>query len=180
MQLALIYGTQLGNTEEVAEKIIEQFQADYEFELVDVNDIRAENLNDWEFVICGIPTWDIGQLEYGWSDLYDDLDNVEINTSIAMFGLGDQGGYPETYQDAMGILYKKLIERGANGCIGFTSTSGHSFEKSEAIIDDKFCGLALDEDQQHDLTEIRIEEWVNDIKKHLSSLLNNKKCIHQE
>jgi len=170
MKYAIIYGSQLGNTEAIAEKMATYFKPELEFEVIDVNEISANDLNNWDFVICGIPTWDVGQLEYGWSDLYEDLDDVEINTTIAMFGLGDQLGYPDTYQDAMGILYKKLIERGAKGNIGFTTTEGHDFDESVAIIDDLFCGLALDEDQQLELTDSRMEEWTNDIKQVLKNL----------
>ena len=77
----------------------------------------------------------------------------------------------DTYQDAMGILYRKLIERGARGNIGFTSTDGHDFEVSDALIDGKFCGLAIDEEQQPDLTEARVLDWAEQIKKELADFL---------
>ena len=55
----------------------------------------------------GIPFWDVGQLEYCWQDIYEQLDNVDCSgLKVAMFGLGDQYSYQDTYQDAMGLLYK--------------------------------------------------------------------------
>ena len=170
MQVALIYGTLLGNTENVAEAIIEELKPDYDVELVDVCQITANDLDKWDLLICGIPTWDIGQLEYGWSDVYDDMDSVDLDLIVTMFGLGDQHSYTETYQDAMGILYRKFIERGARGNIGFTSTDGHTFEGSDALVDGKFCGLAIDEEQQPDLTESRVTSWVAQVKAELAAL----------
>lgn len=171
MQAALIYGTLLGNTENVAEAIIEELKPEYDVEMVDVCSITASDLNNWDFLICGIPTWDIGQLEYGWSDVYEELDTVDLDLVVTMFGLGDQSSYRDTYQDAMGILYRKLIERGARGNIGFTPIDGHDFEVSDALVDGKFCGLAIDEEQQPDLTEERVTSWVAQIKEELASVL---------
>ena len=165
MKAALIYGTCTGNTEHVAGLIVEALKPEIEVESVDVFKIKPEQLNDWDFVICGIPTWDVGELEYGWSDIYDQLDEVDLDVTVAMFGLGDQGTYAETYQDAMGILYEKLLERGATGGVGFMPTETHDFDESRGVIDGKFCGLALDEDMQRDLTDERIAEWAANLKK---------------
>ncbi len=165
MKAALIYGSCTGNTGCVAELLIEQLKPEVELETVDVNTVSAEDLGSYDFALCGIPTWDIGELEYGWQEIYDSLDGVDLsNLTVAMFGLGDQGTYDETYQDAMGILYKKFLECGATGGIGFTSTETHEFEGSLGVIDGMFCGLALDEDSQSELTEERIQEWVGSIK----------------
>jgi flavodoxin I len=171
VKTALIYGTCTGNTEHVAGLIKEALMPEIEMETVDVFKIKPDQLNDWDFVICGIPTWDVGELEYGWSDIYDHLDEVELNVTVAMFGLGDQGTYAETYQDAMGILYEKLIERGATGGVGFTDTESHEFDDSRAVIDGKFCGLAVDEDMQRDLTDLRITAWAEGLKKSWPEIL---------
>jgi flavodoxin I len=165
VKAALIYGTCTGRTEYVAEQIIEALKPEIELEMVDVYKIKAADLAQWEFMLCGIPTWDVGELEYGWADVYDNLDDVDLpNSTVAMYGLGDQGSYADTYQDAMGILYKKLLERGARGGIGFTPTDSHEFDESLGVIDGQFCGLAIDEDNQEDLTEERIEEWAKSMK----------------
>ena len=104
MKAALIYGTCTGSTWHAAELIVEALKPEIELESVDVNSITANDLNNWDFLVCGIPTWDVGELEYGWSDLYDNLDDTDLNVMVTMFGLGDQYTYAETYQDAMGIL----------------------------------------------------------------------------
>ncbi len=165
---ALVYGSCTGKTEELSETLRDAFLPELELQIVDIATLEASDLKQYELVICGIPTWDVGELEYGWQDVYDNLDGVDLSgLTIAIFGLGDQFNYSETYQDAMGILYEKLIECGATGGIGFTSTEGHEFEGSRALIDDQFCGLALDEDNQDELSEARIKGWVAQVKPEL-------------
>ncbi|KES14158.1 hypothetical protein GASC598B02_001870 [Gilliamella apicola SCGC AB-598-B02] len=40
-----------------------------------------------------------------------------------------------------------------------------SFEASKSLVDDThFVGLAIDEDRQPELTEERINNWVNQVK----------------
>jgi len=170
MKSALIYGTCTGNTEYVAELIVKALRPEIELECIDVFKITPESLNEWDMVIVGIPTWDVGELEYGWSDIYDNLDSVELDVKVAMFGLGDQGNYPDTYLDAMGILYTKLVERGATGGFGFTATEGHDFDASKAVIDGQFCGLAVDEDLQPDQTEERVLTWASELKRSMFTL----------
>lgn len=165
MKVALIYGTCTGNTEFAAELVAKALQPEVQVECIDVFKITPESLNDWDVVIAGIPTWDVGELEYGWSDIYDQLDTVELHTTVVMFGLGDQGNYPDTYLDGMGILYDKFLERGAKGGLGFSDTEGHDFDESKAVKDGRFCGLALDEDLQPDQTEARVSAWADELKR---------------
>ncbi len=174
MKCGLIYGSCTGKTEDVADLIKKALAPEIELELLDVNSIEAKEMADWDFLICGIPTWDIGELEYGWQGVYDKLDQVDLSgLTVSIFGLGDQYGYPETYQDAMGILYKKLLERGARGGIGFTSTEGHEYQESLGVIDGRFCGLALDEDCQMELTDERIGAWAVQLKDEWTKVVAN-------
>ena len=83
---------------------------------------------------------------------------------MALFGLGDQFGYGDYFVDAMGWLHDHMTNAGAN-VIGQWSTDGYDFEESRAANADKsaFCGLAIDEDQQFELTDKRIEQWVEQL-----------------
>ena len=40
-------------------------------------------------------------------------------------------------------------------------------KSGKAQVEDKFVGLILDEDNQSDLTDERIENWVNEIKENI-------------
>ncbi|TEY22890.1 flavodoxin, partial [Campylobacter sp. CH185] len=63
----------------------------------------------------------------------------------------------------MGKLAQNLKDAGAN-LVGEVSTDGYTFEASDAVVDGKFVGLALDNDNQEDQTESRIDAWVEQIK----------------
>ena len=172
MKSALIFGSNTGNTGYVAGLIIEALKPEITLDIIDVEDVDAEALSRLDFALCGIPTWDVGQLEQGWNEIFVRLDEVDLDgLTVAMFGLGDQSTYIETYQDAMGILYRKMIERGARGGIGFTSTDSHHYEGTRGTVDGMFCGLALDEDSQPELTEERIEEWAHSVKQAWPSIV---------
>ncbi|MEO1404790.1 MAG: hypothetical protein AAFV72_26600, partial [Cyanobacteria bacterium J06635_1] len=43
-------------------------------------------------------------------------------------------------------------------------TDGYDFNESLAIRNGKFCGLALDEDNESDKTETRIQTWATQVK----------------
>ena len=175
MKSALIFGSNTGNTGYVAGLIIEALKPEIVLETIDVSDIDAETLSTLDFALCGIPTWDVGQLEQGWNEIFERLDEVELDgLTIAMFGLGDQSTYIETYQDAMGILYRKMVERGASGGIGFTETDGHHYQGSLGTVDGMFCGLALDEDSQPELTEERIARWAASVKASWPSVMASR------
>lgn len=55
-------------------------------------------------------------------------------------------------------LYDAAVEAGATVLPG-VSTDGYTYDGSEAIDGDKFLGLALDEVNEDDKTEERINAW---------------------
>lgn len=174
MNIALFYGTCTGKTEAVAEQIKEALGEDFLTTYEDVSQIEPKDLEKYDVIIAGIPTWDVGELQYDWQDIFDKLDEVNLaGKKVLMFGSGDQAGYPDTYQDAIGIVYDKFLARGATGGLGFTDASTHEYEasKGEKIVGGKkmFCGLAVDEDCQPELTEQRVADWCAQIKSELGA-----------
>ena len=168
MKIALFYGTCTGKTEAVSEQIRDELGDDFFDIFEDVSQIEPADLEDYDAIFAGIPTWDVGELQYDWQDIFDRLDEVDLaGKKIFMFGTGDQAGYPDTYQDAIGIVYLKFLERGAVGELGFTDPATHEFEASKGIIDGKFCGLAIDDDCQPELTEERIAQWCGQVRDEL-------------
>ena len=108
-----------------------------------------------------IPTWDYGELQEHWEEIWDEIDEVNWqDKQVALYGLGDQVGYPEWFLDAMGYLHAKLLALGARPC-GYWPSEGYEFEASNALTADgqAFVGLALDEENEFDLSETRIRQW---------------------
>jgi flavodoxin I len=162
-KIGLFYGTQTGKTEEVAETIRTQIGES----IVDIYDMSQVDVGDFDGytnLIIGCPTWNIGELQSDWEGFFPELDDMDFSgKTVAYFGTGDQIGYADNFQDAMGILEEKISSRGGK-TIGAWPIDGYEHTESKAIKNGKFVGLAIDEDNQSDLTESRIKTWVSQIK----------------
>ena len=158
----IFYATSTGNTEEVANKIHEKLNG---FDLIDIATEGISKINDYSFIIIGTPTWGCGELQDDWQDSFEELKEIDFsNKIVALFGLGDQETYSDEFVNAMGTMYEALKSKGAN-IIAFTSTDGYNFEDSSAVINNQFVGLAIDEDNQCELTDERVDNWCKEILK---------------
>ncbi|MFP4319302.1 MAG: flavodoxin FldA [Phormidium sp.] len=163
-KIGLFFGTQTGNTESAAEMIQSALGGDSVVTLHDVAEADLDDFSEYDCLIIGCPTWNIGELQSDWEGLYDELDALDFSgKKVAYFGVGDQIGYAENFQDAMGMLEDKISQLGGV-TVGHWPTDGYEFEESKALRDGKFVGLALDEDNQPDLTEERVQAWTSQLK----------------
>lgn len=157
----IFYATSTGNTEEVANKIHEKLDG---FELIDISSDGVDKMNDCESIVLGVSTWGEGELQDDWEDCFDDIQEIDFkDKKVALFGLGDQESYGHEFVDALGIMYETLVEQNAK-IIGKTSIDGYEYDYSKAEVDGEFVGLVIDEDNQEDLTDERVEKWCNEIK----------------
>lgn len=162
--IGIFFGSTEGNTERVVSKIQEVLGGDGTAVLHNVNSATADDMAPYENVILACPTWEIGQLQEDWNGFIDELADVDFNgKKVTYVGLGDADGYPDTFLDALGIIHEKIKDSGAT-FVGAWPTEGYDFEASKGVIDGKFLGLAIDEDNQKDLTEERIKKWVDQLK----------------
>ncbi len=163
-KIGLFFGSTTGNTQDIAERIQKEFGGEDVVKLHEISEVEDNEFEDYENIIIACPTWDIGQLQSDWEGYYPELDEADFSgKKVAYFGAGDQEGYADNFQDAMGILEEKVSELGGK-TVGYWSTDGYDFNESQAIRNGKFVGLALDEDNQDDLTDERISAWVKQLK----------------
>lgn len=163
-KIGLFYGTQTGNTQTAAEDIQKALGGSSVVELNNVANADPEDFASYECLIIGCPTWNVGELQADWEGFYEELDRVDFSgKKVAYFGPGDQVGYADNFQDAMGILEEKISALGGQ-TVGYWSTDGYDFGDSKAVKNGKFVGLALDEDNQSDLTDSRIKQWATQLK----------------
>jgi flavodoxin I len=164
--VGLFYGSSTGITEYIAAEITVAWQAAGMKPIQAVNigkDNDLAQLLDFDCLILGVPTWNIGQLQDDWDILFPQLDRLDFSSKkIALFGVGDQYGYPDNFLDALGILGDKLRERGAT-LVGDWYDEHYEFTASRAFVADKFIGLGLDETHQAKLTLARIQQWIAQI-----------------
>jgi len=166
MSIGIIYGSNGGTTQSVAEMIQDKLGLDSE--LVDIADASTDTFLKYDKMIIGSSTWGDGELQDDWDDKFNDYKSVEFGgKTVAFFGTGDQDGYDDNFLDAMGTLHLVALENGATIVGDGWSSEGYYFEESTAIRDGAFVGLAIDEDNQDDLTEGRVIEWTGIIREHL-------------
>ncbi|HEY9767159.1 MAG TPA: flavodoxin FldA [Coleofasciculaceae cyanobacterium] len=164
-KVGLFYGSTTGKTEAAAEAIQDALGGENIVALHEIADVTDNDFSNYDRLIISCPTWDVGELQSDWEGFYeDDLDQIDFSgKKVAYFGTGDQVGYPDNFQDAMGILEAKISSLGGE-TVGYWSTDGYEHEASKAEKNGKFVGLALDEDNQSELTDKRIQSWTTQLK----------------
>ncbi|OKH54537.1 flavodoxin [Calothrix sp. HK-06] len=192
-KIGLFYGSTTGNTDAIAELIRNEFGKGL-IDLHCMAEATEQDFADYDNLIIGSPTWGFGKLQHDWEIFFPKLDDINFRgKKVAYFGLGDQVEYPRNFVDAMGILAAKITSLGGIR-VGSWSTEGYQFEESKALINFKpvelsngsialvesqvihvsngvrasiqgdFVGLAIDEDNQPELSIERIRVWVAQIK----------------
>lgn len=160
-KVGIFYGSTTGVTEYIANRIAEKIDGAEVFNI----DGNVDELENYDVLLLGTSTWGFGDLQDDWQAVLDDLANLNLaGKKVAYFGSGDQGTFSDTFMDGMAIINEEISKTGAT-VIGNTSTEGYEFNESRAVEGDKFLGLALDEVNQSDLTDERIDAWVEQIKK---------------
>jgi flavodoxin I len=160
--IAIIYGSSTDNTKNVALKIAQKLSGENVL-LRDVSTVKFSDLADCPNIILGTSTWGLGDLQDDWNDHLTDLQSINLEgKTLAFFGLGDSSSYSDTFADGMGLLYEAVEGKGFN-LTGEFPVDGYSFDSSKAVKNGKFIGLAIDEDNESDLTEQRLNEWIANI-----------------
>ncbi|WP_392561816.1 flavodoxin FldA [Orbus sturtevantii] len=166
-KVGIFFGSDTGNTEKVAEQIQQLLGSD-QADLYDIAKSTKEQIEKYQFLFFGIPTWYYGESQCDWDDFSPTLELIDFTgKTVAIFGCGDQEDYAEYFCDAMGTIRDIIEPKGAK-IVGHWSTEGYYFESSKSLVDDThFIGLAIDEDRQADLTEERITQWVAQVKEEM-------------
>jgi len=158
--IGLFYGSDTGTTEIVVEKIKDAFSKD--IEIHNIANCSKEDIEKYDKLIFASSTWGDGDLQADWEDFENNLDNIDFsNKTIALVGLGDQEGYSDTFCNCLSHFYKYV---NSGNLVGKTSTDGYHYDDSESVIDNEFVGLAIDDVNQDELTDERIEAWVKNIE----------------
>ena len=152
----VVFGSSTGTCESIADKIAAKLGVD----CLNVHDLTADVVAAHDNLILGTSTWGSGEMQDDWYDGVKVLRGADLNgKTIALFGCGDAESYGDTFVGGMGELYDAIKDSGAK-FIGSVSTDGYDFSDSDAVVDGRFIGLPLDDVNEDDRTDGRIDEWI--------------------
>lgn len=174
-KIGLFYGSTTCYTEMAAEKIqqrLDELMGCSCVELFNIKDASLTKTAQFDILIFGISTWDFGELQEDWESSWQDIASLNLTgKTVAIFGLGDQQGYGDWFQDAVGMLHDQLAVLDCE-FVGYWPNQGYEFSQSKALTEDGefFVGLSLDDENQFDLSEQRIDQWCQQIQTELAAL----------
>ena len=152
----VVFGSTTGTCEDLANRIAEKLGAD----VINVTDLSADNITAYDNLLLGTSTWGAGELQDDWYDGVETLKGADLTgKTVALFGCGDSAGYGDTFVGGLYPLYEAAQSAGAT-IVGQVSTDGYTYDDSEAVVDGQFVGLALDEVNEPDQSDARIDAWI--------------------
>lgn len=167
-EIAIFYGSTTCYTEMASEKIQTELESiasqqgiEANISMFDIKEHALEKSTQYDLVLYGISTWDFGELQEDWESTWDDIKALNLaGKTVAVFGLGDQLGYADWFQDALGMLHDELIVLNCD-VIGYWPNQGYEFTASKALTEDGefFVGLSLDDENQYDQSDERVKQW---------------------
>ncbi|MFA6701643.1 MAG: flavodoxin [Dysgonamonadaceae bacterium] len=159
--IAILYGSSGGNTESVAKRLNEIL--DGNADLYDVANVKLDEIKSYPYYILGTSTTGIGDLQDDWEGFLPTFKKLDLtDKKIAIFALGDSGSFSSSFAQSMRILYDAVKDQVT--VIGEVEDEGYTYDESDAVIDGKWVGLAIDEDNEYDLTEDRLQGWSKKLK----------------
>ena len=160
--IAILYGTSGGNTESVAKSIRNLF--DDEADLYNVDTIKIDDISPYKYLILGTSTTGIGDLQDDWDSFLPTFSKADLSDkTVAIFALGDSASFSSSFAEAMKVIYDALKDK--TKIVGFVDDEGYTYDDSTAVVDGRWVGLPIDEDNEYDQTDARLEAWVEELKK---------------
>ncbi|MFZ2407194.1 MAG: flavodoxin [Methylobacter sp.] len=172
-KVGVFFGTDTGNTRRIAKDIATSLGSVVAAKPVNVRNATVEDMLVYDTLILGTPTYGEGQLPglstgnatTSWEEFLPTLAGYDFSgKKVAIYGLGNQKSYPVEFVDAMFYVYEQFKQCGAI-LIGAWDTEGYNFKSSKAVVDNRFVGLALDQENQKELTPERLDTWLKMLAK---------------
>lgn len=156
----VVFGSSTGTCEGIAGDIAAKLGVD----AINVSDFTADVIAENDNLILGTSTWGAGEVQDDWYDGLNVIKGADLTgKTVALFGCGDSSSYSDTFCGGMAEIYNAVKEKGAS-VVGAVDDSDYSYDDSEAVIDGKFVGLALDNDNEEGKTAGRIDAWIKSIE----------------
>ena len=162
---AIFFSPVGGNVNSVAIKLAELIGND-KIDIIPVKEAGNEDVDKYNQIILagstvGADHWTNEMLVDEWEEFFAKIGEYSFEKKkVAIVGLGNCVLYPEHFADGMADLYKRVTKQNAE-VFGFFKAKEYDYTDSESVNEDGFfCGLAIDEDNEPELTTERLEKWI--------------------
>lgn len=162
--IGIFYGSDTGATEQVAELLANKLGVDSS-NVYDVASVDKAKIEGYDVLLFGSSTQGYGDLQGNWEDFVEVVKKADLSQKkVGVFGLGDSSSYSDTFCDAIGVISSAALKAGATLIGDKVDVSDYTFDESVSAKDGFFCGLALDEDNESEKTDERLNNWIVQLK----------------
>jgi len=167
MNIGIFCGTAGGTSMKIANSLALAFGVDEQNVInmeEDFDDV--DQLLEYDLLFLGSSTWGQGDVHHEWVEPLFEIESNNIDFSgktVAFFGAGDSVKHSENFCSALGKLHKTFVNAGATP-IGEIPKYDYSYTFSLAQKGEMFCGLGIDEHNEANKSETRIQEWIKILK----------------
>jgi len=167
--IAVLYASISSRTRRVALEIVKEFSP-LHAEAFDLRD-GLQGVGNCKLMLLGSPTYGVGEWHHLWEKSSLQFDQLDLNWStqpVGIFALGDAKHHPETF--ARAIVHLHGIVTRLNAKLIGESDIDESYDRAlcnPLLISGKFPGLVLDQVKQRRLSQVRIKNWVEQLKQEL-------------
>lgn len=162
--IGLFYAPTGGNVHKVAKRIKQKLSG-RKVDMFYIRDIEPAQFLNYRTLILvsstlGKEAWNNDENDE-WAAFMPGMQKLALNErQVALVGLGNHVLYPNNFVDGLRDM-AELIEETGGILIGKTDPENYTFNMSKAIQEGVFVGLPLDEDNEPDKTDRRIEKWLS-------------------
>ena len=157
--IEIFYGSSTGTTSDLAQKIASALGVD-SANVMDVANADAAAAAKYDVLLLGSSTWGLGDLQDDWESFLPKLKGENLSgKKVGLFGCGDASSYSDTFCAALGTIKAELANTGCT-FIGAYPAEGYSYDETTAEENGQLIGLCVDDANESDQTEARMERWI--------------------
>ncbi|MCE5204992.1 MAG: flavodoxin [Porphyromonadaceae bacterium] len=161
-KIAILYGSSGGNAASVAKQVQDLFGGSAD--IYNVLEVSLEEIKNYSYYVIGTSTTGIGDLQDDWEGFLPSFARMDFTgKKVAIFALGDSASYSTSFAESMKVVFDEIHDKVQ--IVGRVPDEGYTYDDSTAVIDGLWVGLPIDEDNEYDLTQGRLEKWVETLKK---------------
>lgn len=161
-KIAILFGTTGGNTENVANQLKEKLNG--QVDVYDVADLSVADIEDYDYYVTATSTDGMGELQEDWDAFLPEFSGMNLtDKKVAILALGDSASFGASFAGSMRVIYDEIQDE--TTVVGAVADEGYTYDDSEGVIDGQWVGLPIDEENESDQTEERLDAWAEVLNK---------------